>query len=92
MNNLVQGNTYEIKETQVITRRLGPEEYPEYVPEKTIWTLHQRVRLDVYDAKTGKCIYSRNEARSDDYAGDGKDIFVKIVRNSFKDFLKKGKK
>ena len=69
-----------------------PEEYPEYVQEKTIWTLHQRIRLDVYDAKTGKCIYSRNEARSDDYAGDGKDIFVKIVRNSFKDFLKKGKK
>lgn len=68
-----------------------PEEYPEYVPEKTIWTLHQQIRFDVYDAKTNACIYSRNEVRSDDYAGDGKDIFVKIVRNSFKDFLKKQK-
>lgn len=66
-----------------------PEEYPEYVPEKTIWTLHQQVRFDVYDAKTNKCIYSRNESRSDDFAGDGKGIFVKIVRNSFKDFLKR---
>ena len=68
-----------------------PESYPEFVPERTVWTLQQQVRLDVYDAKTGKCIYSRNEVRSDDNAGDGKDIFVKIVRNSFKDFLKKGK-
>lgn len=67
-----------------------PESYPEFVPEKTVWTLHQQVRLDVYDAKTGKCIYSRNEVRSDDNAGDGKDIFIKIVRNSFRDFLKKG--
>ena len=65
-----------------------PEQYPVYVPEKTIWTLTQQVRLDVYDAATDKCIYSRNEVRSDDYAGDGKDIFEKIVRNSFKDFLK----
>ena len=71
---------------------LVPEEYPEFVPEKTIWTLHQQVRLDVYDAKTGQCIYSRNENRSDDFAGDGKDIFVKIVRNSFKDFVKKCQK
>jgi hypothetical protein len=68
---------------------LIPEEYPEFVPEKTIWTLHQQIRFDVYDAQTGKCIYSRNESRSDDYAGDGRDIFVKIVRNSFKDFVKK---
>ena len=71
---------------------LVPEQYPEFVPEKTIWTLHQQVRFDVYDAKTGQCIYSRNENRSDDYAGDGKDIFVKIVRNSFKDFVKKCQK
>ena len=36
VNNLVQGNTYEIKETQVITRRLGPEEYPEYNQEQVV--------------------------------------------------------
>ncbi|MBP3781174.1 MAG: hypothetical protein ILA30_05875 [Selenomonas sp.] len=65
-----------------------PEQYPVYVPERTVWTLTQQVRLDVYDAKTDKCIYSRNEIRSDDDVGDGKDIFEKIVRNSFKDFLK----
>lgn len=69
-----------------------PEQYPEFVPEKTIWTLHQQIRFDVYDAKTDQCIYSRNEVRSDDYAGDGRDIFVKIVRNSFKDFVKKCQK
>ena len=36
VNDLVQGNTYEIKETQVITRRLGPEEYPEYNQEQVV--------------------------------------------------------
>lgn len=66
-----------------------PEVYPEFVPERTVVTLHQQVRLDVYDAKTGKCIYSRNEVRSDDDVGDGKDIFEKIIRNTFKDFVKK---
>ena len=65
------------------------ETYPEFVPERTIYTDTIHMRLDVYDSATNQVIFSRDEHRTDDNSRDLKGMFGEISRGCLRDFRKK---
>ena len=84
-------------ETRTSTRRVKwsdgtwhEEKYdytvPVYHPARTIPTSTVRVRFDVYDAKTGKKVMSRDELRKRDSSDHGQQgIFGRISKKFFDD-------
>lgn len=65
------------------------ERYPEFVPERTVYTDTIHMRLDVYDAKTHQVIFSREEYRTDDNSRDLSGMFGEITRGCLRDFREK---
>lgn len=65
-------------------------EVPVYHPEETIYTSTVQIRFDVYDAKTGTKIMSRDELRLRDNSWKGEQgIFGRISKAFFDDLVKK---
>ena len=63
---------------------------PVYHPAQTIPTSTVRIRFDVYDAKTGKKVMSRDELRKRDNSDHGQQgIFGRISKKFFDDLGKK---
>lgn len=63
---------------------------PVYHPARTIYTSTVRIRFDVYDAKTGKKVMSRDELRKRDNSDHGQQgIFGRISKKFFDDLGKK---
>lgn len=63
---------------------------PVYHPAETIYTSTVRIRFDVYDAKTGKKVMSRDELRKRDNSDHGQQgIFGRISKKFFDDLGKK---
>lgn len=71
---------------QTITRTIS---YPEYVPDNTVSTATVKLRFDVYDARTGKAVFSREELRTRDSSDDPHGVFQRILDSFFNDLQRK---
>jgi len=69
-----------------------PITYPVYVPDETVPTVGIKVRFNVYDAKTGNEIMSREESRYRGRSDDPRSMYNRAVESFFNDLKKKIKK
>lgn len=59
--------------------------YPEYIPDRNVSTATVKLRFDVYDAKTGKAVMSREELRTRDDSDDPKGVYNRMLDSFFRD-------
>ena len=71
---------------QTITRTIS---YPEYIPDNTVSTATVKLRFDVYDARTGKAVFSREELRTRDSSDDPNGVFQRMLDSFFNDLQRK---
>ena len=86
----------QIEESDTYTDRDGHQhtithtrQIPQYIPDVTVNTATVRLRFIVYNAKTGKEIFARDDSRTDDYSTDLRDAYKKVVHSFFRDLKKK---
>lgn len=65
---------------------------PEFVPAESVRTANVRIRFSLIDSKTGKEIFSREEARCNTYTTDCQECYRQTVRSFFRDLKGKIKK